>query len=87
MGQILTEVGPDLLSTCGYPRNILSVGTTYVAGIGGPCSFYREWTPYNNFSREDIQRLNNDCSSAGLQLPNILLVFLLASVVIFDKFI
>ncbi|XP_065919808.1 von Willebrand factor-like [Dysidea avara] len=87
VGQILTEVGPDLLSTCGYPRNILSVGTTYVAGIGGPCSFYREWTPYNNFSREDIQRLNNDCSSAGLQLPNILLVFLLASVVIFDKFI
>ena len=81
------EVGPDLQSSCGYSRDILSVGTTYVVGIGGPCSFYREWTPYSSFSREDIQRLNNDCSSAGLQLPSLVLVSVLASVVIFDKFI
>ena len=87
MGQIRTEVGPDLLSTCGYPRNILSVGTTYVAGIGGPCSFYREWTPYNNFSREDIERLNNNCSSAGLRFPSFVLLFVLASVAILEKLI
>ena len=40
VGQMITTDGPDLLTSCGNHQNILSVGTTYVVGIGGPCSAY-----------------------------------------------
>ena len=38
VGQMITTDGPDLVTSCGNPGNILSVGATYVVGIGGPCS-------------------------------------------------
>ena len=50
-----------MLTSCGNPQNILSVGTTYVVGIGGPCSAYGEWTPYSQYPTEHRQALSNGC--------------------------
>ena len=61
VGQIITDYGPDLVSSCGNSQNILSVGTTYVVGIGGPCSAYGEWTPYSQYPTGHRQALSNGC--------------------------
>ena len=62
---MVTNYGPDLLTSCGDPYNILSVGTTYVVGIGGPCKAYSEWTPYSRYPPEHRQALANGCGSSG----------------------
>jgi len=91
VGQILTHSGPDLETSCGNPSNILTVGTTYVIGVGGPCSSYGEWTPYNDYPSEDVQLLNSNCdqdpgtSSTSMTLPNTILLFTSAAVVHFLK--
>ena len=51
-----------MLTSCGSPQNILSVGTTYVVGIGGPCSAYGEWTLYSQYPAEHRQALSNGCN-------------------------
>ena len=62
VGQMITTYGPDLLTTCGNPNNILSVGTTYVVGIGGACSAHSEWTPYSQYPAEERQALSDGCN-------------------------
>ena len=62
VGQLITNYGPDLLTSCGNPGNILSVGTTYVVGIGGPCNAYGEWTQYSRYPTEHRQALSDGCS-------------------------
>ena len=57
VGQIITDFGPTL---CGIP-DILSVGTTYVMGIGGICSAYRRFTPYSRYAPEQRQAVANGC--------------------------
>ena len=61
VGDVIVSVGPDLLTSCGNPTNILSVNETYVVGIGGPCSFYNEWTAYSRYSTADLELLANNC--------------------------
>ena len=63
VGQTTANFGPDLLTSCGNPENILSVGTAYVLGIGGPCAHYREVTPYSRYPAEHRQALRNNCSA------------------------
>ena len=58
---MITTNGPDLLTSCGNPQNILSVDTTYVVGIGGPCSAHSEWTRYSQYPAEERQALSNGC--------------------------
>ena len=58
---MITTYGPDLLSSCGNHQNILSVDTTYVLGIGGPCSGHGEWTPYSRYPAEERQALSDGC--------------------------
>ena len=60
---MITSDGPDLLTSCGSPGNILSVGTTYVVGVGGPCGAYSEWTPYSRYPTEERQALSDGCNS------------------------
>jgi len=60
---MITSDGPDLLTSRGSPGNILSVGTTYVVGVGGPCGAYSEWTPYSRYPTEERQALSDGCSS------------------------
>ena len=64
VGQMITTYGPDLLSSCGNPQNILSVSTTYVVGIGGPCSAHSEWTPYSQYSTEERRALSDGCNGS-----------------------
>ena len=68
VGQIITDRGPDLATSCGNPNNILSVGTTYVVGIGGPCNAYGEWTPYSRYPPEHRQALANGCSNSSISV-------------------
>ena len=65
-----------MLTSCGDPENILSVGTTYVVGIGGPCSSYSEWTPYSQYPPEHRQALLNRCSNstASTIMPSVTIV-------------
>jgi len=96
VGQILTQSGPDLETSCGNPNNILTVGTTYVIGVGGPCFAYGEWTPYSDYPNEDVQLLNNNCrqetgtqgpetGSSSVTLPNTVVLFTSAAVAYFLK--
>ena len=82
---MITEFGPDLLTSCGNPRNILSVDTTYVVGVGGPCSVYNAWTAYNHFSSDDLELLANNCSGAITPLPGVAILILLTLVSYFGK--
>ena len=66
---MVTNYGPDLLTSCGNPENILSVGTTYVVGIGGPCNAYNDWTPYSRYPTEHRQALANSCSNSSTVTP------------------
>ena len=81
VGDVIMEFGPDLETSCGNPGHILSVNTTYVVGVGGPCSVYNEWTAYNDFSSDDLQLLTNNCtmeSSATITpLPSVVTLLLL----------
>ena len=63
VGDVFTDRGPDTLSSCGDPSNILKVGITYLVGIGGPCSKIREYSPYNSVSAEVIIAIADGCSS------------------------
>ena len=90
VGDVIMSIGPDLLTSCGNPTNILSVNETYVVGIGGPCSFYNEWTAYSRYSTADLELLANNCtregSSAGITpLPKIVVLLLLAVVLCFGN--
>ena len=83
------DFGPDLLTTCGNPGNILSVDTTYVVGIGGPCSRYIDWTAYSQFSSADLQLLADNCvsSAATASSLNVVTLTLLGTVsYFFSKF-
>ena len=81
---MIIESGPDLQTSCGNPEHILSVNTTYVVGIGGPCAVYNEWTAYNDFSSDDLELLANNCtmeSSATITpLPSVATLLLLTLV-------
>jgi len=76
VGQKISHPGPHLF-TCRLedPPNILSVGATYVVGIGGPCSSYSEWTPYSQYPPEHRQALFNRCSNASTIMPSVTIVF------------
>ena len=91
MGQITEQFGPDLLTTCGNPRHILSVGTAYVVGIGGACSYYNEWTPCSDYPANHLETLNNrrssTGSSAGLLSPSLLVLYVSAAIACFKSLI
>ena len=81
--------GPDLLTTCGNPANILSVNATYIVGVGGFCSRYNDWTEYSNFASADLALIANNCSAepsaAIAPLPGVVTLVLLAAVSYFGK--
>ena len=65
VGDVIVNFGPDLLTSCGNPANILSINTTYIVGVGGPCSLYNDWTPYSNYSSADLELLANNCTESS----------------------
>ena len=74
---MITDLGPDLLSSCEYPGNILSINTTYVVGVGGFCSRYNNWTAYSQFAGADLNLLTDNCSAATTPIPNVVILLLL----------
>ena len=81
VGEMIVDFGPDLLTTCGYPGDILSINTTYIVGVGGICSRYNNWTAYSQFTDADLNLLTDNCmdesSAATAPFPNIVLLLLL----------
>ena len=63
VGDRFADHGPDRLTSCGDSSYILNISTTYLVGIGGPCSKIREYSPYDSVSSEIIQAINDGCSS------------------------
>lgn len=51
--------GPDVVTSCGAFGRVLEVFSSYVVGIGNPCSPIPEWTNALNYSREDFQLLSS----------------------------
>ena len=83
---VIVDSGPDLLTTCGNPANILSVNATYVVGVGGICSCYNNWTEYSLFASANLALIANNCSAAAIApLPNVVTLVLLAAVSYFGK--
>ena len=87
VGDVIVDFGPDLLTTCGNPANILSVSKTYVIGIEGACSRYNDWTEYSWFASADLKLLTDDCKSSAtiVPLPSVVTLVLLAVVSYFGK--
>ena len=83
------DFGPDLLTTCGNPANILSVNATYVVGVGGICSRYNNWTEYSLFASADLALITDNCSAESSAmigpLSSVITLVLLTAVSYFGK--
>ena len=49
--------GPDVTTTCGQYGRVLTLGTSYIAGIGGPCFMINPWSSYDTYTNDEIQLL------------------------------
>lgn len=76
--------GPDVTSSCGSSGRVLQLGTTYVAGVGGPCSPIGEWTALSEYEEEEVELMRElveecgDISSANTVVASMTLVIMLA---------
>ena len=88
VGDVIVDFGPDLLTTCGNPANILSVNKTFI-GVGGACSRYNDWTEYSHFASADLKLPTDNCtdesSATIVPLPSVVTLALLAAVSYFGK--
>ncbi|XP_011409850.1 PREDICTED: uncharacterized protein LOC100637196 isoform X2 [Amphimedon queenslandica] len=57
VGVSVNVSGPDVTTTCGQYGRVLTVGESYIAGIGGPCFTIDPWSTYNSYTSDDIQLL------------------------------
>jgi len=73
VGDRFADPGPGAESTCFLaPPKTLQIGTTYLVGIGGPCSSISAWSALNNISDDITQSLANgciDCPATGVYFP------------------
>lgn len=49
--------GPDVLTSCGVPGQVLQLGTSYVVGIGGACSPIGDWSALDTFNSAELELL------------------------------
>ena len=57
-GDVIISAGPDIWTTCAAKiGRILQLNTEYLAGVGGPCSYYNEWEPLSAYSEWDLEYL------------------------------
>ena len=59
VGDLITSIGPDALSTCAIEcGRILQLNTEYLVGVGGVCSrVLRDWEPLSAYSESDLNQL------------------------------
>ena len=46
-----------MLTTCGNPGRRLSIGETYLAGVGGGCNPIDGWSPSQDFTAAELNLL------------------------------
>ena len=46
-----------MLTTCGYFGRVLTVGSQYLVGIGGPCSHFYSWSEISRYTESDLAYL------------------------------
>ncbi|XP_065913825.1 sodium/calcium exchanger 2-like [Dysidea avara] len=63
VGDRITDPGPDTRTSCGNPSRVLNINTTYLVGIGGPCSRHAEWSQYSSIPVKVIHAIDDGCSS------------------------
>ena len=51
--------GPDVLTSCGAYRRVLSLGVEYMAGIGGACNPISAWQNTSTYSSSELQLLRD----------------------------
>lgn len=57
---VVIEVpGPDVSTSCGEFGRRLHIGTSYVVGIGGPCSPFAEWTEVSMYTQDELDLLRD----------------------------
>lgn len=64
MGDTFNTSGPDILTSCSGPNRVLTVGESYLLGIGGPCYTIGDWSLVNDFSTLEFDILSS-LSSTG----------------------
>ena len=56
---MMNTTGPDVLTSCGYNGRILTVGESYIVGIGGPCFRISSWESSSSYTTNDIRLLES----------------------------
>ena len=56
---MMNTTGPDVLTSCGYYGRILTVGESYIVGIGGPCFRISSWESFSSYTTNDIRLLES----------------------------
>ena len=59
VGHVMNTTGPDVLTTCGYYGRILTVGESYIVGIGGSCFRISSWASFRSYTTNDIRLLES----------------------------
>lgn len=59
VGQSFNTSGPDVLTSCGQYGRVLTVGESYIVGVGGVCVPIRPWSSFDSYSSSEIQLLEN----------------------------
>ena len=67
---MMNTTGPDVLTSCGYYGRILTVGESYIVGIGGPCFRISSWESFSSYTTNDI-RLLESLRAGGAQTCSI----------------
>ncbi len=78
--------GPDVLTSCGNPSRRLSIGESYLVGVGGFCSPISEWTTLESYSESELDflrelRISVQCGALGI-VPSALTILLSALVIL-----
>ena len=56
VGALLNTSGPNSI-ICVSSQCVLTVGESYIAGIGGACYAINPWSSYNSYTNDDIRLL------------------------------
>ncbi|XP_064401754.1 uncharacterized protein LOC135347645 [Halichondria panicea] len=58
--------GPDVLTTCGNSNRRLTIGETYLVGVGGACNPISAWSTLDTYSESELDLLRDLSADMGL---------------------
>ena len=53
----MTALGPDVTTSCGQYGRVLTVGSQYLVGIGGPCNHFGDWSEISSYTESELAYL------------------------------